>query len=213
VRHTTRWRDADITTRNGYEGSQMGIWAQGEEQNAFSRGTNQVTAHDPHVLINRILPDLSGSGMSTLCYGAVGWPVFDASDPQRCRGILDSGRLNADHTGYRHVHSGVAVGGLSLGSAEEAHWPDTFRDTLRFDPATLDPVFDESSGMTLNTNAAVCDDVLVAWAYNQWPASAFASETYLPGADLNALTGNAFDYKYFCPLGKPHPQQPRQVKT
>jgi len=213
MRYTARWPDAYPDTRNGYEGGQMVVYAQGEEQLPFSRGETLPTGLDPHGLIHDIVPDMTGSGIATLCYGAVGWPVFDPDEPKNCRGILDSGRLHNDHTANRLADSGRAVGGLSLGSPESADWPDGPRDTLRFDPATLAPVFHQHNRGWGNTRAAVCEGVLAVHAYNQWPASQFAGEHYFPGENLAALTGNTFRHFYFCPLGTPHRQQPRQVKA
>jgi|GEM_PF-1120934 len=93
--------------------------------------------------------------------------------------------------------------------ADQVHLPQWATTGFLGDGTTPDPVFIGQSSVVINANATGHGQVLAAYRGH----NSAGSDSYLTGADVNVLTGKAFDYKSFCPLGKPHRQQPRQVNV
>jgi len=92
----------------------MVAWDKGKET-VFSQNNLSYMLIDTHMLTPDILPDMTGSGIATLCYGAVGWVHYAANDPDNSQGIYDRGHL----THWREVgpfvdDDGISAGGLSV---------------------------------------------------------------------------------------------------
>jgi len=228
-----------------FERDEMLAWDKGQET-FFSQNKPWINTGDWDWRLAERLPQMNGSGMATLCYGAFGWVHYDENNPRASQSIVDMGRL----TPWSEVNTtakGLSAGGYSVADllhTEEASYlkdgqwvwrekvtrlragsplestqynedPNAVHDpqwaTTGFlgDGTGPDPVFVEQSSVIINANATAHGQVLAAHRRH----NGAGSDSYLTGADLNALTGNAFDYKSFCPLGKPHPQQPREVNT
>jgi len=207
----------------------MVAWDKGKES-VFSQNNLSYMLIDMHMLMPDILPDMTGSGIATLCYGAVGWVHYAANDSSASQGIYDRGHLtHSREIGPFVGGEGIGAGGLSVAGmlyddgdvvwrvradgSRMPIWDEDYSPRWTnidfFNQDTSDPVFVDHPGTITQHTATGHGQVLVAYRQHNGPGE----DSYLTGADLNALTGNAFDFKSFCPLGKPHPQQPREVKT
>lgn len=167
-----------------------------------------------HQLLTKLLGDVtaSGSGIAKACHAACGW-IYYKTPGFLSEGVARLGWLTALQ--LRYGISGHTAGGLSIAGepslpGQNRYWMTTAyfgREPGSSGQPTVDPVYDPSGYVVLVYANAIGSKHSVA-AHRA--DAQYDNNTYLTSGDVADLTGGVFAEPYFSPLGKPHPDQPKE---
>ena len=155
----------------------------------------------------------NGSGIAKVCSAVSGW--VDYEDPVSGNyGIREVGQLSAAQTRYGipgHSAGGYSAGSVSKEGGDWFWFNETIDAYFGRVPGTNDPTMDpvyEPVGYNVMLYSNVVSSEYSLAAHRQDPD--YSDNTYLTGGNVDELTGGAFSVPYFSPLGKPHPEQPKE---